>query len=402
MLPGQLQQEQFATYPPEARQLVAAHLALLRELPLVLVASLLREIIVYDWKFPAERQEIDGQLKYLGAFAPQDLRLAVAGFAQLKLSAEMEKIDWVKEPAFFSERLTGYLWSTHQVDAFRSAAIEYMDKFRQAAPAESPRSSRLGMAVIGQGVEQSDFPLFRKLRPHGVHFTNVDPAGGLQTLLEEAGARAAAHPVPYGHWYIDGSAAIGEVPQLTGVSWNALQPVRAALLEKMQAVIHSGSGGPELLQTTLARLSPEQLGMKRDGGAGVLDHFQVSLLTEGSGTQIFSTTFVQWSAREALRRAQPLTVLAHFTPRQRQRPMNELLDGREEAVELDPHGSLVDADMGAFYMWIDQARLPNPKPLSFLVWFEGHREAVAIGPNLPGGTDSNSPATLKQILQWIS
>ena len=29
---------------------------------------------------------------------------------------------------------------------------------------------------------------------------------------------------------------------------------------------------------------------------GVLDHFQVSLLTQGSGTQIFSTTFVQWAA----------------------------------------------------------------------------------------------------------
>ena len=39
----------------------------------------------------------------------------------------------------------------------------------------------------------------------------------------------------------------------------------------------------------------------------VLERFKVSLLTEGSGTQIFSTSFAQWAAREALRRAQPLT-----------------------------------------------------------------------------------------------
>ena len=40
----------------------------------------------------------------------------------------------------------------------------------------------------------------------------------------------------------------------------------------------------------------------------VMQRFDVSLLTEGSGTQIFSTSFAQWAAREALRRAQPLTL----------------------------------------------------------------------------------------------
>jgi len=34
-----------------------------------------------------------------------------------------------------------------------------------------------------------------------------------------------------------------------------------------------------------------------DAGDEVLNRFQVRLLTEGSGTQIFSTTFTQWEAR---------------------------------------------------------------------------------------------------------
>jgi hypothetical protein len=34
----------------------------------------------------------------------------------------------------------------------------------------------------------------------------------------------------------------------------------------------------------------------------------------GSGTQIFSTTFVQWAARECLRRAQPETIVLHYAP----------------------------------------------------------------------------------------
>jgi len=58
--------------------------------------------------------------------------------------------------------------------------------------------------------------------------------------------------------------------------------------------------------------------MKNTGGDAVLNRFQLSVLTEGSGTQIYSTTFVQWAARELLRRAQPLTLLARFAPRLRE------------------------------------------------------------------------------------
>jgi len=82
--------------------------------------------------------------------------------------------------------------------------------------------------------------------------------------------------------------------------------------------------GPEDLRTFLAQIRPAALGLDGTGDA-VLNHFQVKLLTEGSGTQVFSTTFAQWAAREASRRAQPLTLLVRFAPRQRPRPMNELL-----------------------------------------------------------------------------
>src|SRR5260370_22732163 len=102
---------------------------------------------------------------------------------------------------------------------------------------------------------------------------------------------------------------------------------------------------------------PEEIGLPGGAHEEVLSHFQVSLLSEGSGTQIFSTTFVQWTAHELWRRAQPLTILARFAPRQRQRPMNELLSGKEQNPELDAPGSLIDGDMGAYYMWIDQQRL---------------------------------------------
>ncbi|MGC1784532.1 MAG: hypothetical protein WA708_18555 [Acidobacteriaceae bacterium] len=402
MLASQLRPEQFKNYPPQARRLVIDRMELLRQLPTILMAILLREIIAYDWKFPAEREELDRQLKYLGSLQPEQLRTLLAKFSAIDLSPALEQLDWVKEPEVFSERLTAYLWSTHQIDAFRLAANEYSAKLQQVAPVQPPRIPRLGIAVIGRGVAASDFPLFRKLRPHGVLFTQIKPENGLQILVHAVSARAAAHPEPYRHWHIDGGTAVVVGPQVTGVSYDALQPVRTAVLHRMQKVIQSGSGGPELMETTIVRISPEELGMTDAARDHVLDHFQVNLLTEGSGTQIFSTTFVLWAAREALRRAQPDTLLARFTPRQRQRPMNELLDGKTTGVELDAHGSLVDADMGSYYIWLDQQRLANAEQASFLVWFEERNLALGIGPTLPRGTQSDSPADLGQLLQWIS
>ena len=119
-------------------------------------------------------------------------------------------------------------------------------------------------------------------------------------------------------------------------------------------------------------------------GDEILDRFQVKLFTEGSGTQIYSTTFAQWTAREVLRRAQAITLLVRFAPRQRQRPMNELLSSGNAHAELDPAGSLVDGDMAAYYHWINQQRLPGSDRSSFLVWFEGHSQALVVAPASPG------------------
>jgi hypothetical protein len=158
--------------------------------------------------------------------------------------------------------------------------------------------------------------------------------------------------------------------------------------------------GPEELRTHLAKLVPSDLGMDKAGDE-VLSRFQVKLLTEGSGTQIFSTTFAQWTAREALRRAQPLTVMVRFAPRQRQRPMNELLTRVQGNAELDLAGSVVDADMGAYYNWLNQQRLPGADQSAFLVWFEGHNQALAIGPSIPRGTVSTTVADLGDLLAMV-
>jgi hypothetical protein len=397
MLPSDLKAELFAGYPPQARRLVVANIAALQQLPLSFLPGLLRQVIDYDFKFPAERAALDKELTKLSSLSSAQTHEWFQGFAQITLSSKLEGFDWINRPAEYVEQESAYLWSTHQLDAFRKAAMDYGDRLRSALPVEQLPVRRLGIAVIGQSVASYDGPVFRKLREHGTYFGQVKPQGGLEKLLSAVSARAKEHPVPYGHWYVDGGQPVNYDPALTCVSYQGLAPARAALLKRMQTRIDRPGMGPEELRTDMARLLPYDLGMDKAGDP-VLDRFQVKLLTEGSGTQIFSTTFTQWTAREALRRAQPLTLLARFAPRQRQKPMNELLSSNTGEPELDLIGSLIDADMGSYYHWVNQQRLPGFEKSSFLAWFEGHSQALVVSPSLPRGTESTSALDLGELL----
>ncbi len=401
MLPSQLSAEQFRSYPLKARQVAVANVTLLQRLPLSFVPFLLKEIVLYDWKFPAEQWELDKQLSYLADLSDERRQAEMARFARLGLTSQLEAFDWLNSPAQFLELLSAHLWATHQTDEFREASEQYVHKFYATLTWPKLPVPRLGIVTVGRGVTDNRYSLFRKLRRNGVYFTNVNPANGLETLLETVKLRAANYPQAYGHWSIQGGASMA-VPGMTSVSYDEMTPIRRALTEKMRAAYESSTFNPEVLRTVLARIEPESLGMTGSGRDGTLDRFQLSLLTEGSGTQIYSTTFVQWAAREALRRARPLTLFTRYAPRQKERPMNELLTGAGRTVATDPEGSLIDGDMGAYYTWLNQQRLPGAEESRFLVWFEGQGEAVAIGPHLKPGTADAAAIDMAELLKAIA
>jgi hypothetical protein len=155
------------------------------------------------------------------------------------------------------------------------------------------------------------------------------------------------------------------------------------------------------VRSMLARLDADEV-EHAPGGDAVLRRFQVSLLTEGSGTQLYSTTFVQWACREALRRAQPATLLARFAPRERELSLGEVLSNPHQERGTDPDGSLIDADMGAYYTWLSQQRLSHPEDARFLVWFEGQSQALAIAPKLQAGTACADRIGLSEVLRRMA
>lgn len=410
MRPDQLSASSFAAYPPLARKLATEHLALLGDLPPVLVPILLRELITYDWKLPAERRGLERQISFLIGMTASERTSAMKDFRALPLPTDLVDADWVNNPSAFMERLTAWLWSTHRMDGFRAIADSYASAVNERMPEPQPAIPRLGIVILGAGAERSSALLFRKLRPAGVYLSRVKPEDGLAILLEHASLRSTPDHGPgavpqkdsgaeYLHWYVEGGVS-PQATNLTHVSYEALEPSRAMLLTRIQEAIDSGKMGPEELRSLLARMSPSQVGLTDSGPRAVLDHFQLTLLTEGAGTQIFATTFVQWAARECVRRAQPETLVVRYAPRQRAQTLNTMLSGAKP-VGLDPEGSLVDADLGAFYTWLNMRRLTGADQLRFLVWFEGHREALVIGPGLPRATSSDSPMHMHQVLALL-
>ncbi|GAC1416475.1 MAG: hypothetical protein NVSMB62_06160 [Acidobacteriaceae bacterium] len=405
---SELQAADLAGYPAQGRALATEHLALLRELPFPYLVVVLRELIGFDWKLPAERQRLVGHMEYLARLDSTNRVALMLGFASLKVDGGLLRSRWASNPAATLEQLTAWLWSSHQMDGFRQAADAFATAMSEAVPPGMPRQPRLGVVVLGQGVVRSPIPLFRKLRPRGVYLQHVQPERGMEILLDEVQRRAQASAVSphdsdaFVHWYIDGGA-VEAAPAATQISYAALQPARQRLLQRTQQAIESGGMGPERLRSMLAQLRPGDIGLPGGDGVGndVLSHFQMSLLTEGSGTQIFSTTFVQWAARECLRRAEPETLMLRYAPRQQQQPMNVMLSGGA-ASALDPEGSLVDADMGAYYTWLNLRRLTGADQMRFLVWFEGHGEALVVGPGLPGGTTSDSAMDMQGVLKLLA
>src|SRR5580698_543554 len=167
-MPRLLQSADFDGYPPQAREFARTHIEILNALPFPLAASVLRQIARYDWLFPAEQQELAGQLKLL---ASQSSAPAIASFARITLSPGATRLAdsaWVRNPAATTETLTADLWATGQIDNYRAAASA-LPRPEETFATPLPR---LALVAISSECTLSglDQVLFENLRPHGCVF----------------------------------------------------------------------------------------------------------------------------------------------------------------------------------------------------------------------------------------
>jgi hypothetical protein len=396
MTPASLDPSHFRRYPALGRQFAVEHLDLLRRVPLPVLPPILVQIITLDWKFPAERDQLESQLNALEKLEPGAYQKVAAPFSKVELPPSLATFDWVNQPAQFVQLLTPHLWSSGQIDAYRDAATKLLPPVSDAIPTRA-RNPRMVLFVAGAELSAPRYPLFSKLRLQGLHFTNVEPEDESGWALDLLKRRAAVQREAYMHWYLDGGEAVASEPAITTLSFKAVDPVRRTVVSKMERGIREGVG-PEVLYRQIAAMQPSASGAQSVTSDPVLQHFIVDLLTQGAGTQVYSTTFVQWSAREILRRAQPETLFIRAAARVRGQDLNDLIEGKAAAATLDPAGSMVDADMAAYYTWLELRKLPGSETSTFLAWFPSRREALLAGPSVPINARTENLMKIGEIL----
>ena len=205
MQPAQLAPEHFATYPPQAREVALRNLEILRQLPLGFVPLLLAEVIAYDSKFPAERQEVDAQFAFMSALSLQRRKEVMARFERLASLPALEEVDWVRNPGEFSERLSAHLWTTNQVADFRAAAVEFLDTVRAAIPPPEPAIPRLSDRGSRTRRREEQLSAVSQAAP-ARHLLHARESGRWPANAGAArgGPRRRSIRFRFGHWYIDG------------------------------------------------------------------------------------------------------------------------------------------------------------------------------------------------------
>ena len=376
-------------------------LRLLENLPVPLAAVMMQQVSREDRLFPVERRELNGTLQSLTAPSTRSAEQAVEMFATLRLSPELQHLDWRSDPAGFVERMTAELWISGQIETFRNAAKLLAPSASPAVPRNPHSASRFVVIVFDQHLRAAAEPpvLFQRLRSHGTFFPHTADDLGMNTLERWIAARASADAEPYAHWKIagDGWSQPSSGP-VVSLSYDGLGAERRKLLAFFSTARNrAASGGPEGLRQALLHLSPEQIGLTSIDDP-VLRTFAMDIFTEGSGTQLYSTTFVQWTIREALRRAQPRSLLARFSARSKATSIDMRIAKPELEPALDEAGSLIDAEMGAYLSYVNLMRLPDSDRASFLAWHQGYGQALIIGRGMPQGSESTSVMTLERIL----
>lgn len=401
MTPAQLTATSFASYSAGGRAFAAEHLSLLQSLPLSVCPSFLAQIQQFDTLFPAERELLEWQCRSLQALPHPQFVALVAPLDAIRLPDALRSMDWVQTPAGFITELTANLWSSGQINAFRDTTNHLF----AAIPAHQDPSSRLIGVVLGKGATIDPKTVLRKLRGHGVMLTAVQQQtaiADLQMLFQPQPASAR----PYATWYVDGGSlhpqlATNATRGAVAVSYAELEPVRGRVLERMQATIASGTGGAEQMRTRMMETTSHDADARAVTIDPVLQRFYTELFTASSGPQIFSTSFVQWTGRELMRRARPQQVLLRYAARQRRRDMNEMFADQttRNTPVPDPQGSLVDAEMGAYYTWLEANRITAPGKLTLVAWVEDQPFAVVIGANAPVGAVSATSMSLADAVK---
>jgi len=119
----------------------------------------------------------------------------------------------------------------------------------------------------------------------------------------------------------------------------------------------------------------------------MLAEFARAVLLSGNGTLLINSTFVEWSAIQAARRARPSIMIVSFGIRNKIKPFTSLLICADQETsnpiptQMDTLGTYVDLDIFYQYLWQEfEKYVEYRRNTAYLFVGEGMDELFVISP----------------------
>jgi len=310
MLPSDLKPEHFSSYPPLARKLLVENIAVLRVLPLSMLPGMLAKPSSTITNFPSNAAPSNARLhSEKSGYRTESQWLA--GLRQIQMSGRW-KIRLGQFSGQFVEQMSAHLWSPIS-RSLPQAAVDYVPVAGCSA-VELPFIPRIASPLSEKALARIICRFFSQLRPAWHVTTQSRSSDGMQKLLAFAAARSTAKDDSYSI----GTSTARAAPFDPALKWflTICSNPRGALSKNAARNRNAGMG--RRICDPRWRVCGQRFGLDKSDDP-ILARFQLKLLTEGSGTQNFQHHLRAVVGAGNLRRAQPLTLVVRFSPRQRQR-----------------------------------------------------------------------------------
>jgi len=368
--------------------------AVIARMPITMRPTLEQQLAGWERLFPYEQARLLAFLDALESFSPaafdaltQPLRLLESkmGVNSWKFTAgseTMENSSLLARSEYYTD------WRNCVQRIYDAVEVEV----HKIAPEQPPRSRRI-VLILPANLPLDAQTAWTHWEGHGREIrlaAGLVPFGeallsGPQGLVLQDETRVDSSDC----WLIDAErkilASVEASSTVCNLSYGALQEFREHYLAAVNTI-------PKNLQEAdqiLAALRPqnwERWWPAALGNDARLRNFVVDLFLSGNGALIFSNSFVEWAASEALRRARPVTLVARFGMRAKPKPFTgiAIFENQQRISSLpdvdDPGGSAIDAQILARYVWLSASRFAEYEQACCVCISESLHAAWLIAP----------------------
>ena len=382
---------------------------LLKRLPRTFLPFTRQQLRDWEYLFPYERESVVHLLLLVASLSQGE------STALFRETLQLEEKMGVRSWQFSTEEQTilnaSLLARSVYYQEWRRAVQKVFDAAEErAAREEDPKDSshRLILLVIPQKLAVDSTTVWQrwqgvgravKLDAHAAPATHslaqaalgMPRAEGGSTLLDMVARRPRTTAPDF--WILDAGGELvdsvlktsfepGHSPA-TLLSYERLGAFREHFSQEINT-IQKDLSAADAMYDRLRKLDVTPWCPQEVAGVPVIREYLRSLYLSGNGALIYGNSFIEWGASEALRRARPDVLVAHFGVRSKPKPFTSVavFENPDQINPLpavdDMLGSSLDAQVLSRYVWLAASRYDEYRNAACVCLAESLSEAYVI------------------------